>query len=231
MKVISLSTAEQGCSMAFINNNDLVYETYWDSKQTHSKRLMMMIEHMLEKRVGILLEDVDAFVAAKGPGSFTGLRIGISVVKGLASALSKPEVGISSLDGIAWRFYHSDVPVCAMMDAKRKEVYCALYRFQDGDLAEKSDEMVFSPENAIDMAGERILFVGSGARAYKALIEDRTNGQALFADNFENHVSASALVRALYSKENGLNLSENFLNPTYIRKSDAELQFAKKHQA
>jgi len=192
---------------------------------------MTMIEQMVEQRVGIAMADIDGFIAAKGPGSFTGLRIGISVVKGLAAALSKPEAGASSLDGIGWRFQYSSLPVCAMMDARRGEVYCAIYRFDKGRCVSKTPEKVMLPEDAVDAVGQNVLFAGSGAQAYKELIKDKTKAQAIFTHGFENHVSASALIRALIDKKDFFNLPENSLIPAYIRKSDAELQLAKKQQS
>ena len=142
MRILSLSTAEQGCSIALFDNKNLICEEYWVDKQTHSKRLVAMVEHLLAHRAWFGLSEIDGFIAAKGPGSFTGLRIGISVIKGLAYALGRPDAGVSSLDGIAYRFASLSVPVCVMMDARRNEVYCAVYRFEQGLLVHKSDEKI-----------------------------------------------------------------------------------------
>ena len=179
MKFLSLSTAEQGCSLAIIENESVICEEYWTTKKTHSKRLLKMIEHMLEKRAGLALNDIEVFVAAKGPGSFTGLRIGISVIKGLAYAIEKPVMGVSSLDGIAFRFVHSAIPVCAMMDAKRDEVYCAIYLFEHGILISKTKEKVVSPQDAIEMTEGPTLFVGSGSKAYKKIFSKKQSIQSL----------------------------------------------------
>ncbi|MBU1343666.1 MAG: tRNA (adenosine(37)-N6)-threonylcarbamoyltransferase complex dimerization subunit type 1 TsaB [Proteobacteria bacterium] len=227
MKLLSLSTAEQGCSLAITDDKALVCEEFWNAKLTHSKRLVKMIEHLLEKRAGIKLDDMDGFVAAKGPGSFTGLRIGISVIKGLAYAMEKPAAGVSSLDGIAFRFVHSSVPVCVMMDARRNEVYCAVYQFDQGRLVSKSQERVVSPQEAIGMTKGSVLFAGSGSKAYKPIIE-QTACRPLIAHDFLDSVSATALILSLCSKENFLNQPDNILTPSYIRKSDAQLQFAEK---
>ncbi|MCK5163977.1 MAG: tRNA (adenosine(37)-N6)-threonylcarbamoyltransferase complex dimerization subunit type 1 TsaB [Desulfobacula sp.] len=227
LRLLCLSTAEPGSSLAIVDGNSLICEEFWETRQTHSKRLVKMIEHMLEKRAGMELDDIDAFVAAKGPGSFTGLRIGISVVKGMAYAMGKPSAGVSSLDGIAFRFVHSSIPVCAMMDAKRNEVYCAVYKFDHGRLVSKSGERVVSPKDAIEMAGGTALFAGSGSKVYKEIIEQEAD-KPVIAHDFFDSVSAIALIRALYSKENSFNNPENILAPSYIRRSDAQLQYAKK---
>ncbi len=210
-----------------IDGQFIICEEFWETRLTHSKRLVKMIEHMLTNRACMELSDIDAFVAARGPGSFTGLRIGISVVKGLAYAMEKPAAGVSSLDGIAFRFVHSSIPVCVMMDAKRNEVYCALYQFDHGRLVSKSHERVVSPEDAIGMTSGATLFAGSGSKVFKDIIEQKADHPSL-AHNFLDSISASALILSLYSKENFFNEPENILTPSYLRQSDAQLQFAKK---
>ncbi|NOX33378.1 MAG: tRNA (adenosine(37)-N6)-threonylcarbamoyltransferase complex dimerization subunit type 1 TsaB [Deltaproteobacteria bacterium] len=224
MKLLSLSTAEQGCSLAIADGNDLVCEEFWKDRLTHSKRLLKMIEHMVEKRAGIELSGIDGFVAARGPGSFTGLRIGISVVKGLAYALEKPAFGVSSLDGIAFSFAYSSTRVCAMMDARRDEVYCAVYHFDQGKLLKKSMERVVGIKDAIGMAKGPAVFAGSGSRAYKEIIE-KTACDPVIAHDFMDPVCAASLIRSLYSQEDFFYDPGNILSPSYIRKSDAQLKF------
>jgi tRNA threonylcarbamoyladenosine biosynthesis protein TsaB len=222
VKFLCLSTAEQGASLAIIDRNALVCQEFWDTKLTHSKRALTMIEHLLEKRAGMALSDMDVFVAARGPGSFTGLRIGISVIKGLALAMGKPALGVSSLDGIAFGFVHSSLPVCVMMDARRNEVYCAVYQFDHGRLVSKTLEKVVSPKDAIKMTKGPAIYAGSGSKAYQGLIEQRAD-HPVIAHNFMNFVNAAALVLSLCSTDNFMDLPKNILAPTYIRKSDAQL--------
>ncbi|MCK5098491.1 MAG: tRNA (adenosine(37)-N6)-threonylcarbamoyltransferase complex dimerization subunit type 1 TsaB [Desulfobacteraceae bacterium] len=227
MKFLCLSTAEQGCSLAIVDGRFPVCEEYWNIKKTHSTRLLKMIEHMLEKRACMELSDIDLFAAARGPGSFTGLRIGISVIKGLAFAMEKPCAGVSSLDGIAFRFVHSSIPVCVMMDARRNEVYCAVYLFDHGSLVSKSKERVVSLKDAIGMTKGPTLFAGSGSKVYRDIIE-QTADNPVIAHDFLDSVNAAALVLSLSSKDNFMDNPENILTPSYIRKSDAQLQFVKK---
>lgn len=229
MNILSVSTAEQGCSLAFFKNRQLVCEDFWKSDQTHSKRLMDMISQMLVHRAGIAVKDIDRFVVAKGPGSFTGVRIGISVMQGLSFAVSKPLVGISSLDGIAWQFSCSTLPVCVMMDARRSQVYTALYRFEQGRLVTKSEERALFPQAAARAVDGHAVFAGSGALAYRELIMENTGGKAVFASNSQSHVRASALIQAAYQFPEILENPEPFLTPVYLRKSDAELQFDPKN--
>ncbi len=223
MKLLSLCTAEQGCSLAMVDGLSLLYEEFWTTKLTHSRRLIKMIEYMLENRAGSKLDDIDGFVVARGPGSFTGLRIGISVIKGLSYAVGKPVAGISTLDGIAFRFSCSSIPVCVMMDAKRNEVYCSVYYFKNGNLISKTPEAVVNPKEAVEMTkGEPSLFAGSGSKAYRGIIEQEAD-HPVFTQSFFDHASAAALAQALYLRDNYFSETGNGLVPRYLRKSDAEL--------
>lgn len=230
MNLFALSTAEQGASMALFEDNTLVFESSLFSRQTHSKGLLPMIEQAVESREGMTVDRIDGFIAARGPGSFTGLRIGISMVKGLAKAVSKPCAGVSSLDGIAFRFCYSQLPVCVMMDAKRKEVYSAVYQFRHGKLIQKGPEMVCSPETAIDQAGSGALFAGSGSKVYRDKICSRSHDKAVLSCPSMDGVSAGALVISAMSDKGGFDFENHPLNPVYLRKSDAQIHFEGKQQ-
>ncbi|MCA1792299.1 MAG: tRNA (adenosine(37)-N6)-threonylcarbamoyltransferase complex dimerization subunit type 1 TsaB [Desulfotignum sp.] len=218
MNLLALSTAEPGCSLAVFHQGQLVYESVWHSRLTHSRRMLAMIAPVFPDQAGFALSDVDGFVAAKGPGSFTGLRIGISTIMGLACAVSKPAAGVSSLDGIAFRFSCADMPVCAMMDARRSQVYCAVYRFDKGQLVHKTAEQVCPPEEALSLAHEPgTLFAGSGALAYQDLIAAHTSGHARLAPPDMHHISAAALARPALSTPDFFTYPANTLAPSYLR--------------
>ncbi|MCK5312264.1 MAG: tRNA (adenosine(37)-N6)-threonylcarbamoyltransferase complex dimerization subunit type 1 TsaB [Desulfobacteraceae bacterium] len=226
MKIFAVSTAEKECSMALLEDNNPVCEEMWATKQTHSKRIMDMVAQIMD-RAGLQVNELDGFVAAKGPGSFTGLRIGISTVKGLAYATGKPCAGISSLDGIAWQFSFSFLPVCVMMDAQRGEVYYATYNFNNGKLADKSLEKALKPSEVVESLEEDTLFAGSGAIAYQEIIKTefkrkKNNKTASFVPLFQNKVKASALAQALFQNPSLLK-QNNSIVPEYLRKSDAEI--------
>ncbi len=225
MKILALSTAEQCCSLAVTDADTLVVEEYWNSRLTHSKRVVQMVERAVKDRARFDLDQLDLLVAARGPGSFTGLRIGISVIQAISYSIGKPALGVSSLDGIAWRFAGCTNPVCVMMDAKRNEVYSAVYRFKNGQLDSKSREQVIEPSEAVKSAGEGAIFAGTGSRAYQTVIEQQ-KGNYTLAGPFSDAVSASGLIRRLLSQPDFLEDPGNILVPSYIRKSDAELQFA-----
>ncbi len=225
MKILAISTAEKECSLALLENNNPVCEELWAAKQTHSKRIMGMVDRIMD-RACVSVNELDGYVVAKGPGSFTGLRIGITTTKGLAYATSKPCAGISSLDGIAWQFSFSSLPVCVIMDAQRGEVYHAIYNFKDGKLLKKSQEKALKPTEALELLDRDTLFAGSGAIAYQDVIKENFNKKASFAPLFQNTVRASALAHALSKNPSNLLNDEtntNSLVPEYLRKSDAEI--------
>ena len=218
MKIFALSTAEPGCSLAVADGETLLCETYWHSRQTHSRRLMSMAASLFPDQAGFDISDVDAFVAARGPGSFTGLRIGISAVMGISFALSRPAAGVSSLDGIAYRFAHAHGPVCAMMDARRGQVYCAAYRFEKGCLVYKTREAVCPPEQAVSLAeSPDALFAGSGALAFEKTIVTQTRGRARIAPPHLHHISAAALIQAAWAMPDFFKNPANTLAPAYLR--------------
>ena len=231
MRILSVSTAEQEASLALFEGSVLVGETVWGSSKTHSRRLLSMVDHLVETQAGLSLDRLDGFIAARGPGSFTGVRIGIGVVKGLAFGTSRPSAGVSSLDGIGYRFSHAGLPVCVMMDARRNEVYTAVYHFDRGQLIKKGQERVCSPEAAVAQVDGPGVFVGSGARVYRDRILELTKETACFGPQAMEGVSAAALVWPVLQTHDFFDREENRLLPVYLRKSDAQILFEEKCRA
>ncbi len=227
MKILAVNTSGQSCSIALVEDNIPIYEEFYLGNKTHSVTLMNMIDHMIRHRTEISMEEIDGFAVAKGPGSFTGLRIGISVVNALAYSLSKPVAGISSLDGIAWQLSFSSKPVCAMMDAQRGEVYTAVYYFNAGVLERKTEELAVIPEKICDMAGKNAVFAGSGAIAFKKEIRECIGFDVAFAPGFQNRISAAAIANVVFNKPELLKYDFSSAMPLYLRSSDAEINYAK----
>jgi len=224
MKILAVDTATTSCSAAIVDDGLVSAELATVNKQTHSKHLMNMIDTVCGMS-GVKIADMDGFAVTIGPGSFTGLRIGISTVKGLAWSLDKPVVGVSSLDALAWQCTPVNYLVCALLDARRHEVYCCRYRFRDGELKKEGAEQVLSPVEVIGDIREPCLFVGSGAVLYKDEIADKLGASAHFAGwNHENirasSVAGLSLERFIHQKTDDVAL----LVPQYVRKSYAEFQ-------
>lgn len=224
MKILAVDTATQTCSVAITEDQYPIAEITLTRNQTHSKHLMDMIHHACHLSA-IPVSDIDGFAITKGPGSFTGLRIGISTLKGLALTLKKPIVGISTLDALAFQFADSPIPVYALLDARKKEIYVSDYHFTDGKLISKTDEQVMPPEILLSHIEVRSLFVGDGALVYKSLIEKILGRNAIFPRSSKNIITASS-VAFLSLKRFMQNDTDDIVTfvPRYIRKSDAEIK-------
>ena len=133
MKILAVDTATRSCSAAVIDGEALLAETTNTSNQTHSRHLLDTIDAVIEQ-AGLEITELDGFAVSNGPGSFTGLRIGIASIKGLAFSLGKPVVGVSSLDALAWQCAQSAYLICPLLDARKKEVYACRYRYKNNEL-------------------------------------------------------------------------------------------------
>ncbi|MGD9134883.1 MAG: tRNA (adenosine(37)-N6)-threonylcarbamoyltransferase complex dimerization subunit type 1 TsaB, partial [Desulfobacterales bacterium] len=149
MKILALDTATQSCSVAVTNDGFLSAELSIVKSQTHSKHLMELIHSVLEI-AGFHPGDLDGLAVTIGPGSFTGLRIGISTVKGLAYALARPVVGISTLEALAWQCGQTSYLICPLIDARKGEVYGATYGFNEGRLIQKTGPRAMVPEAVVE---------------------------------------------------------------------------------
>ena len=148
MRILAVDTSTRSCSVAVVDGNDLLAEVTSGNGQTHSRHLMAMIDSVLGL-AGLDLSMTDGLAFTCGPGSFTGLRIGISTILGLAAATRKPIVGISGLDALAMQAATPDMTICPLIDGRRNEVYCARYRWINGELVKEMAEQVLLPEMAI----------------------------------------------------------------------------------
>ena len=225
MKILAVDTATKSCCVAIVDKDSLLAEITNVREQTHSKHLMDMINTAVDLS-GLKLTDLDGFAVTRGPGTFTGLRIGISSVKGLAVASGKPVVGVSSLDALALQASLSPYLICPLLDARRGEVYFSRYRIKDGCLKKEIEEQVFPPEKAISGLHEACIFVGNGASLYQKAILDNLGELAHFAPSLQSTIRASTVAYLSVDRfENADTDDISMLVPNYIRKSDAEINF------
>jgi len=223
MRILAVDTATTSCSVAIIEKAGLLAEFTLIREETHSKHLMDMINTTL-RISGRNISDIDGFAVTKGPGSFTGLRIGISTVKGLAAASGRPIVGVSSLEALAFQVSFSPILICPLLDARRGEVYYSRYRFINGQLKRQIKERVIHPDHAVDDLDEPCLFVGNGALLHKAILMEKLGKLASFAPVIQNTIRASTvayLSMVKFESDDTNDIGE--FQPSYIRKSDAEL--------
>lgn len=222
MKILAIDTASKNCSVAILKQEKIVAEISNSSGETHSKHLMGMIESAIRSS-GVSKNDLDAYAVTIGPGSFTGLRIGISMVKGLSGASGRPAAGVSSLDALAFGFSASNLLICAMLDARRKEVYFSCSRFKDGVLTRVVDEGVMDPGRVASAIKEPCLFVGDGSMAYRKVICEKAVEEVFFAQPERNAIRAANVGYLGLEKIQKGEACEKSLLPRYIRKCDAEI--------
>lgn len=227
MKILAVDTATRSCSVAIVDRESLVAEMTIVREQTHSKHLLETIHGVLQT-AGLAISDLDGLAVSAGPGSFTGLRIGMSTIKGLALACGKPLVGVSSLEALAWQLMPCFHLIVSLLDARKGQVYCARYRSVSAALVEESAATVLSPLDAVRDIHEPCVLVGDGAQQYQNLIVSRLGDLAHLAPPNQHVIRASSVAwLSLGRFEKADSEDTACLVPTYIRKSDAELKLAK----
>ena len=224
MKILAIDTATKSLSVAVVSDDRLLVEVTLNIDQTHSKHLMRIIAEVL-RRPGLEVADLDGLAVTCGPGSFTGLRIGISCVKGLALAAGKPLVGVSSLDALADPVAQSPHLICPLLDARKSEVYFALYRHDGRGLRKEQSDQVASIEKVITAIDEPCLFIGNGAVLYQEMLQQNMGQRARFASAGLNTIKAST-VAWLSAQRFARQDTDDIVTfkPQYIRKPDAELK-------
>jgi tRNA threonylcarbamoyladenosine biosynthesis protein TsaB len=230
MKILSLETSTMLGGVAILDETEgLIAETRLNVKTTHSERLLTAVNNTLTQSE-MTLDDIDVFAVAIGPGSFTGLRIGLSTVKGLSYATGKAVVTIPTLDAFAWNFPCSMYPVCLMLDARKGEVYTAVYKWEDNVFRTVMECVSVRPETVLEQLPGKILFAGEGANLYRGKILDIMKERAVFAA-FDKMVPSPATVATLgiarATRGEYALLSKTV--PFYVRKSEAEVKWSEKN--
>jgi len=222
VKLLIIDTSTTACSVALSDGGEIVAEHLVNQGQKLSARLLDCVDLLL-RETGLSAADLDGFGVAVGPGSFTGLRVGIATVKGLAMAAGNPVAGFSSLAMLAMNIPWGGHPVCPMFDARKKEVYTGLYECR-GFPVPLVEGRVVSPAAFLEVLEGPVIFVGEGAARYRELIVDRLGDKALFAPPSANlpRASAGALL-AVRAFARGDAVVPALLAPVYIRLSEAEL--------
>ncbi len=227
MNILAIDTSTSYASIAIGVDEQIAAESLVNTDRTLSARLIPEIERLLIT-AGLTIADIDLFASSIGPGSFTGVRGGVATIQGLALATGKPCAGYSSLAMLAMNFPLSSTLVCPMLDARKSEVYAALYDCSTPVPSSCINDCVLSPAAFLDRitatTGQPIIFVGDGARRYHDQITEQLDSQAVFAP-FPCHSphSANGIILALNASRLGELLEPSQLLPIYLRASDAEL--------
>ena len=225
MKILGIDSSGIVASAAIADEKNIIAEFTINNKQTHSQTLLPMID-MVVKMSGVQLEEIDAIAVAAGPGSFTGLRIGSSTAKGLALALNKPIVSVPTLDGLAYRLAISEGIICPIMDARRNQVYTAVYKMENGELKALSEQKAVDIHELfeeLEKYNEKVVFIGDGVDVHRETIIEEYKGKSEFAPVHmakQSAAAVAALGMIYYNQGKAESGAEH--KPVYLRKSQAE---------
>jgi tRNA threonylcarbamoyladenosine biosynthesis protein TsaB len=226
MRILAVETSTMFGGIAIMDESEgLLAELRLNIRSTHSERLMTGINLLLQQ-AGLKIQDIDVFGVATGPGSFTGLRIGLSTMKGFSYATGKPLVSVPTLEAFAWNFPYSVHPICVMLDARKKEVYAAVFRWRQTGFDRVIEETSTDPATLLKALFDKpVLFAGEGALLYKDMILEMAGEKAIFAPPQGMVPSPSNVAFLVLRKAKKGEFSEPVsLVPLYIRKSEAEIK-------
>ena len=230
MKILALDSSATVASVALCDGERLLAEYTVNNGNTHSETLLPMVEVVLAN-FSLTAKDIDLFAASVGPGSFTGVRIGAATLKGLAFASNKPCVGVSTLEALAYNLISHKGLICPVMNARRSQVYTALFR-SDGRTLER-----LMPDSAISIAeldgrlfeyGEEIMLCGDGYAITKGGLEKTPVGETPERLIHQSAYSVAAAAYLAYQK--GLAVSDGELKVNYLRPSQAERELMNKNK-
>lgn len=221
--LLAVDTATEICGVALAVDGRVRAELILNNGVTHTQSIMAAIEAVLTM-TGMDIGSIDAYAVTRGPGGFTGLRIGISTVKGLSLATGKPVVGISSLEVLAHQAPSDAGLICTMMDARRNELYWTLYHRQGADVRSVLAEQVGPAEDLVEKIDRPCYFIGNAVTQYQSDLEKKLTKPAQWANHELNGIRPSVLVQLAQQRflEGAVDDVRNF-TPVYLRKSDAEL--------
>lgn len=229
MKILAVDTSSRNCSVSIVEvdenkNINIIAQGNNDDERTHSVKLMPMIDNMF-KASNLSLDNIDLLACCLGPGSFTGIRIGIATMKAFADVKNIPTVGVTSLESLAYNI-EENATICPIIDCKNNNVYSAMFELKDNTYVQIGDNIADTIEVALENcklhSENPIVFIGDGSVLHKDLILEKfANKDIRFSD--KNIQSSVSLVRCAYDKYlKGEYGDSSNISPLYLRKSQAE---------
>lgn len=226
MKILAIDTSSFPASVAICDDGIVLGEYVIRNQRKHSQNIMVMTERLFND-LNLDIKDIDTFAVTVGPGSFTGLRIGISTVRAFAQAMNKSVIAINTLMALAYNVSCFDGIIVPMLDARRDEVFTAAYVIKDGTAVEITTPCVMTIDEIKEKyKGQKIILVGDGAMMHK----DELEGCGFdFAPQQLTEMRASALGIIAWQKAiKGEAIDYNLVEPVYLRKSQAEREYERK---
>ena len=222
MKILSLDTTAEVCTAAICDNGRLLAEMTVNTGNTHSQTLLPVVEQIM-KISETVIDDIDCFACSTGPGSFTGVRIGVATVKGIAYGRQKPCVSVSTLEALAYNLIGFEGILCPVMNARRNQVYNALFECCDGRITRLCEDRALSIDELdeeLSSIGKPVYLVGDG---YDITLKGFKKTAVSFVPERMRYQSGYSVARCAQIKlEAGETLSDSELVPIYLRPSQAE---------
>ena len=216
MKILGIDTSTPIGSVGLIDGERFVAEHALSIVKVHSSRLMPAIDQILQW-AGLTVHDIDACAVGIGPGSFTGIRIGVGTIKSLCYALKKPIVGVSTLEAIAYNLRYTDKLICPVLDARKDEVYGAVFRGGQ-NLLRRSDDLCVPIESLLNQIDDDVIFGGDGLQRYASAVQERFGDDVSLANPIFNVPRGASIARIGYDRFlNGQSDDYFSLTPNYVR--------------
>jgi tRNA threonylcarbamoyladenosine biosynthesis protein TsaB len=225
MRILGIDTSTLAASVALVKDSNLIAEHLIDDRESHSLKVLPIIDSLLQQ-ANLELGEMDAFCVSAGPGSFTGLRVGMSIMKGFSLATGRPMVGVPTLEAMAATMTYADKQVCPVIDARKKEVYCALFKAEEGKMRRITEDMALKPDALCDLIKEPTIFLGDGIRAYGELFRERLREMA-FLDRRLPSPSVAAQAAMMCGRSLSREKSDEKTGLHYVRLSEAEIKRSK----
>lgn len=233
MKILGIDTSTKFCNLGLIEDEDIIIEHAINgSKKKHSSILLPAIKDLLEV-IDLKIEEINGIAVSIGPGSFTGLRIGLCVAKGLCYARSLPLLGIPTLDAMVFPLKGIPYLICPVLESKKDEIYDVVFRGGDSlhRVMDYKCEDIQSLLVRLSPLKEKIIFLGDGIKKYRDIIKEKIGKDALFIDSQLNlPVATSIAFLGLNKLKKGEEDDISILFPFYLRKSEAEIIWEKRYK-
>ena len=220
MKILALDTSSKSLAVAVAKDENLLCEINFSGALKHSENLIFLINAGLES-LALKIEDIDIFAVGRGPGSFTGLRIGLATLKGFKLILDRPCLGLSSLDVLAENFPYPEGDLAVAVDARRDRIYGAFYRVNNGEKNKILCDSVFNLQEILERSASKTYFLGDALDKYGLKIKKALGKKAVFLGSDYWYPRAKNLAKLAYSeskKNNFLKIKD--LLPVYLRKPE-----------
>lgn len=224
MTILAIDSSAKAASVCIANEEKIIGEFFINTSLTHSQTLMPMTEQLL-KNTEMTIDDIDAIAVNSGPGSFTGVRIGVAAAKGLAFPKNLPCVSVSTLESIAYNLLGTDCVVCAVMDARCSQVYNAMFRIKGETVERLTDDRALSLSDLLlefKQTDERILIVGDGAEITYDFLKNEASNAVLAPKNRRTQTASSVALAAFQKLFEGKTQTAAELMPIYLRLPQAQ---------